>query len=119
MLNYGLSLNDGIKPSRVPYTIPTPGRRGGGKNSGRRGGSKYIQGLIRWAKLKFRLNEKKARGMAFAVARKHKLNGFPLTETGFINNVLEKEEAQIEQFVEDWLDLIFEDFFKSFLKDFK
>jgi hypothetical protein len=79
MLNYGLSLNDGIKPSRVPYTIPTPGRRGGGKNSGRRGGSKYIQGLIRWAKLKFRLNEKKARGMAFAVARKR----FPINRNRF------------------------------------
>jgi hypothetical protein len=110
MLNYGLALNDGVPPSRIPYTPGPPFR--GGK-------SKYIQGLIRWAKLKFSISEKKATSAAFAIARKHKKHGAPLTARGFINNTLAAEDQQIEKFVRDWTEEIFNDFFKSFLQDTK
>lgn len=110
MNNYGVFLNDGVPPNRIPYTPPPPVRGGT---------SKYIQGLIRWAKLKFRYDEKRARSMAFAVARKHKQFGFPLTQRGFINNTLKQEEETIERFVEDYIEIAFEEFFKSFLEDNK
>lgn len=106
MNNYGIYLNDGIKPARIPYTPPPPFR--GGK-------SKYIQGLIRWAKLKFRYDEKRAQRVAFAVARKHKKEGYPLTAKGFINITLAAEADKIESFVFDWVGEVFEDFFKEFL----
>ena len=106
MNNYGIYLNDGIPPSRIPYTPPPPFR--GGK-------SKYIQGLIRWAKLKFRYDEKRAQRVAFAVAAKHKKKGYPLTAKGFINITLAAEADKIDAFVIDWVTEIFDDFFKEFL----
>lgn len=110
MNNYGVYLNDGIPPERIPYTPPPPAR--GGK-------SKYIQGLIRWAKLKFRYDEKRAQRVAFAVAAKHKKKGYPLTAKGFINITLAAEAEQIEAFVFDYIQEIFDDFFKEFLSNTK
>ena len=110
MNNYGVYLNDGIPPERIPYTPPPPFR--GGK-------SKYIQGLIRWAKLKFRYDEKRAQRVAFAVAAKHKKKGYPLTAKGFINITLAANNDKIEAFVIDWVNAIFEDFFKEYLTENK
>ena len=110
MNDYGLALNDGIKPSRIPYTPPPPKR--GGK-------SKYIQGLIRWARIKFRYSIKRATSVAFAVARKHKQKGYPLTKRGFIDITLAANESKIEDFVVDWVNAFFEEFFKSFLEQIK
>lgn len=107
MNNYGLVLNDGVPPERVPYTPPPPRR--GGK-------SKYIQGLIRWARLKFRYDEKRARSVAFAVARKHKQRGMPLTEKGFFNKALAAEEETIKQFVIEYTIISIEEFLKAFDK---
>ena len=103
--DYGIYLNDGIPPERIPYTPPPPKR--GGK-------SKYIQGLIRWAKLKFRYDEKRARNVAFAVARKHKQKGYPLTAKGFINIALAAEEETIKQFVIDYTTEMIQSFLVSF-----
>jgi hypothetical protein len=107
MNNYGVFLNDGIPPERIPYS-PTPPNRGGK--------SKYIQGLIRWAKIKFRYDEKRARSVAFAVARKHKKRGYPLTAKGFINIALKAEEETINKFIIDYTTAILEEFIKSFDK---
>lgn len=106
MNNYGVYLNDGVPPSRIPYTPPPPVR--GGK-------SKYIQGLIRWARLKFGYSKRRATSVAFAVANKHKKQGFPLTAKGFINITLLAEADKIQEFVAAYTEaLILEN-----LKDFK
>jgi len=44
MLKYGRSLNDGIRPEKIPFT-PVPPYRGGT--------SKYIEGLIKFAQFFF------------------------------------------------------------------
>ena len=94
MLSYGLSLNNGISPARIPFA-PVPPYRGGK--------SKYIQGLIKFAQLKFGVTKKKAKGIAFAIATKQKQKGYPLTrKTGFIDNVLKANERKIEQLIENF-----------------
>ena len=97
MLKYGHSLNKGIKPNKIPYTI-------GGAPRG--GTSKYIQGLIRFAKLKFFVDEKKAKGIAFAIAYKHKKEGYTIDKSklGFIDNVLESEMPLIEKLISDFFE---------------
>lgn len=94
MLSYGLSLNNGIKPANIPFT-PVPPYRGGT--------SKYIEGLIKFAQLKFGASKKKAKGIAFAIATKQKRKGYPLTrKTGFIDNVLKANERKIEQLIKNF-----------------
>jgi hypothetical protein len=107
MFNYGVYLNDGIPPERIPYKPPPPVR--GGK-------SKYIQGLIRWAKLKFRITDRKAKNAAFAIARKHKKFGYPLTAKGFINIALLKEADEIEKYISLWIEEILNDLINDFIK---
>lgn len=93
MLKYGRSLNDGIPPERIPYTI---GRSRGGK-------SKYIQGLIRFATLRFKVGKKEATSIAFAIATKHKKEGYPLTKKiKFIDNSIEANKAAITKLIADF-----------------
>ena len=100
MLAYGRSLNDGVSPSRIPYTIGGPKR--GGK-------SKYIQGLIKFAILKFKLDKKAATGVAFAIAKKQKEKGSPLTgKIGFIDNTLEANMDKITELISDYYEAIIE-----------
>ncbi len=95
MFDYGLSLNYGVRPERIPYTIPPPFR--GGK-------SKYIEGLIRFAKLKLNLSGDRAKNAAFAIARKQKLKGAPLTgKIGWIDKTLAKESDNIDAIIENFL----------------
>jgi hypothetical protein len=107
MLKYGLSLEYGIKPEKIPYTI-------GGKPRG--GKSKYIQGLIRFAKLKFGATKKRAKAIAFAIAHKHKKEGYTIDKSklGFMTNVLKKDEEKIVAIVQDYfeasIDLMIEEF---------
>jgi hypothetical protein len=96
MLNYGLSLNDGIPPERIPYTIGGP-KRGGT--------SKYIQGLIRFARIKFQADERRAKQIAFAIARKQKQKGYPLTgKIGFIDNVLAADSEEIQTLIQEYFE---------------
>ncbi len=98
MLVYGRSLNDGIKPANIPYTI------GGAPRGGK---SKYIEGLINFALKKFTLDKKKATGIAFAIARKQKEKGFPLTgKIGFIDNVLSADMDEITELISDYYEEI-------------
>lgn len=94
MNNYGLSLNYGIQPNKIPYTPPPPYRGGT---------SKYIEGLIRFAKIKFGADQKRAKQIAFAIAAKHKKFGYPLTgKIGFIDNVLKADFEPIEKIIIDY-----------------
>lgn len=109
MNNYGVFLNDGIPPARIPYTPPPPVR--GGK-------SKYIQGLIRWARLKFGYSQKRATSVAFAVAAKHKKKGYPLTARGFINITLAAEAEQIEAYLAAFAEAYILESLKEFLQKY-
>jgi len=109
MLNYGLSLNNGIKPRNIPYTIGGP-RRGGT--------SKFIEGLIKFAKQKLNVSPDKALGVAIAIATKQKREGYPLTgKIGFIDNVLEAEEKEILNLIELHFEAAIEMLFDEFLKN--
>jgi hypothetical protein len=89
---YALPVNTGVRSNRIPYT---PGQARAKK-------SKYIQALVRYAKIRFRVTEKQALGIAFAIARKHKKEGMPTfasfkysktrERTGFIADALELAE---------------------------
>ena len=61
MEEYGIIQNNGVSASRIPYD---PTRRTG---SGR---SQYIEGLRKFAALRFGLSGKEALGAAFAIAKK-------------------------------------------------
>jgi hypothetical protein len=100
MNDYGLALNNGVPPSRIPFTPP----------SGRGGTSKYIEGLKRFAELKLGISDpKKALGVAFAIARKQKEKGLPIAgPSRFIEGTLEIEKQNIEKFVQDWAAELFE-----------
>jgi hypothetical protein len=107
MLIYGRSLNDGIKPENIPYTVGGPPRGGT---------SKYIQGLINFALKKFTLDKKKATGIAFAIARKQKEKGFPLTgKIGFIDNVLSADSDEIINLIADYYEATIELMIKEYL----
>jgi len=107
MLNYGLSLQYGIKPANIPFT-PVPPFRGGK--------SKYIEGLIRWAKLKFGADKQRAKSIAFAIANKHKKEGYPLTKKiGFITNVLEADKEKINNIIEDYFEAVIEALIDEYL----
>lgn len=96
MLQYGRSLNDGIKPSRIPFT-PVPPYRGGT--------SKYIEGLIRFAELKFNVDKKEATSIAFAIANKQKRFGYPLTgKTHFIDISMEANDDNIVKLIQDYFE---------------
>jgi len=63
----------GVSASNVPYS----GRTGNG------GTSKYIEGLARYVALRMGINDKrKALGVAFAIATKHRTTGIRIRERG-------------------------------------
>jgi len=64
---YGLILDKGVKASRIPF---------GGTGTGAKT-SKYIQGLTRYARLRFNVGAKEALKIAFAIAHKQKKQGMP------------------------------------------
>lgn len=106
MNDYGLSLEYGIKTNKIPYT---PG-------GGRGGTSKYIQGLIRFAKINFKADKRRAKQIAFAIANKQKRDGYPLTKKiGFISNVLEADKEAIANIVADQFEAMIELLIKEYL----
>lgn len=64
--DYGVPLNTGVPAQNIPYTA------GSGATS-----SAYIQGLILYARLRFRVPISEAKSIAFAIANKHKAEGMP------------------------------------------
>lgn len=107
MLIYGRALNDGIKPSKIPYDPDTPAR---GKIS------KYIQGLIDFALKKFTLDKKVATGIAFAIAKKQKEKGYPLTgKIHFIDNVMDVNSDEIADLISLYYETVLEEIIKEHL----
>lgn len=104
-LRYGASIDQGIKPDKIPFTI------GSGKKS-----SEYIKGLIRFVKRRrIATNDKKAKQIAFAIAitAKIKREGHPtkgsfsrtITKNGrrlgWMTGTLERNEEEIGELLQD------------------
>lgn len=95
---YGVYLDKGIKPGRIPFSTPT----------GRGGKSQYIEALTQYAKRKFKITTlKEARSAAFAIAKKQKKEGSPtrassrFSKTGrrrfWFSGVVKEKEKDITQ----------------------
>jgi hypothetical protein len=110
--------NSGVTAARIPYT----------PNSGRPP-SKYISGLIDYVKKRMGKSDKEAKGIAFAIASKHKKEGMPTKtsarfsktgkRTGFIEQALDKNSQKfielIEVSVAATVEVLVESYYKSIL----
>ena len=114
--DYMASLNTGVPAQRIPYS-PGSGARS----------SKYIQGLIDYAKRRMGASDKEAQKIAFAIASKHKREGMPtrasarFSSTGrrtqFIQEALEGKEAEFAELIERAIEESFEVLFFSPLQN--
>ncbi len=68
---YMKTLDQGVHADNIPFT---PGQKRADK-------SEYIKGLIRYGKLRKRLDDKEAVSFAFAVATKHSIEGMPTRDS--------------------------------------
>ena len=111
--------NSGVTAARIPYT----------PNSGNKT-SKYISGLIDYVKKRMGKSDKEAKGIAFAIASKHKKEGMPTKasvtkysktgrRTGFIEQALDKNSQKfidlIEASIRFSVEATIESFYKSIL----
>ena len=87
---YGAILNKGVPADRIPFNP------GSGANT-----SKYIQGLVRYAKLRMGASDKQALGIAFAIAHKHIKEGMPTESSKQYSSTGKRIE-----FVEDSIQVI-------------
>lgn len=102
LLDYGIPVNTGVPAANVRYN---PNIRTGKKFS------RYIAGLILFAELKFRVPEKEAKNIAFAIARKHAKEGIPTKaskkysktgkRTGALQEALKAIEDPIQQIINE------------------
>ena len=105
MNDYGIILNNGTPASRIPYN---PARRS------RAGRSKYIEGLQKFARLRFGLSGKEALSAAFAIAKKQAQQGMPTRgsfrfsktgrRTGAIEAALSDVDRELTQLTEQFLE---------------
>jgi hypothetical protein len=110
--------NSGVTANRIPYT----------PNSGRPP-SKYISGLIDYVKRRMGKSDKEAKGIAFAIASKHKKEGMPTKtsarfsktgkRTGFIEQALDKNSQKFVELIEvsvaATVEVLVESYYKSIL----
>ena len=108
--------NSGVTAARIPYT----------PNSGNKT-SKYISGLIDYVKRRMGKSDKEAKGIAFAIASKHKLEGMPTKNsvikhsktgrrTGFIEIALEKSSPKFIELIENAITFSVEATIESYYK---
>jgi hypothetical protein len=107
--------NQGVTAARIPYT----------PNSGRPP-SKYISGLIDYVQRRMGKSEKEAKGIAFAIASKHKKEGMPTKtsakysktgkRTGFIEQALDKNSAKFIELIENAITFSVETTIESYYK---
>ena len=105
MEEYGIIQNNGVPASRIPYN---PRKQTGAKTS------KYIEGLRKFAVLRFGLSGKEALSAAFAIAKKQATQGMPTKgsfrfsktgrRTGAIEAALLDTDAEIAKIAEDFLE---------------
>lgn len=110
--------NEGVTAARIPY-YPGSGNKT----------SKYISGLIDYVKKRMGKSDKEAKGIAFAIASKHKKEGMPTIKsqkhsktgkrTGFIEQALDKKEAEMAELINRAItysiETTIETFYKSIL----
>ena len=110
--------NSGVTANKIPY-YPGSGNKT----------SKYISGLIDYVKKRMRKSDKEAKGIAFAIASKHKREGMPTKgsvrfsttgkRTGFIEQALDKNSQKfidlIEASIRFSVEATIESFYKSIL----
>ena len=107
--------NSGVTAARIPYT----------PNSGRPP-SKYISGLIDYVKRRMGKSDKEAKGIAFAIASKHKKEGMPTKgsvrfsttgkRTGFIEQALDKSSPKFIELIENAITFSVEATIESYYK---
>jgi hypothetical protein len=107
--------NSGVTAARIPYT----------PNSGRPP-SKYISGLIDYVKRRMGKSDKEAKGIAFAIASKHKKEGMPTKasarysstgkRTGFIEHALDKSSPKFIELIENAITFSVEATIESYYK---
>ena len=110
--------NQGVPANKIPY-YPGSGNKT----------SKYISGLIDYVKRRMGKSDKEAKGIAFAIASKHKREGMPTKgsvrfsttgrRTGFIEQALDKNSQKfidlIEASIRFSVEATIESFYKSIL----
>lgn len=92
MKKYGIYQDTGIDAKRIAYNEGSGASR-----------SLYIEGLIRWIIQKgFESDAKKVKGMAFAIAKTHKLKGMHTTDgnldpskRNWLTSTLEENEKEV------------------------
>jgi hypothetical protein len=83
---YGIYTSTGVTAEKIPYT----------RGSGRGGKSKYITGLMNYAKARMGISDdREALGVAFAIAEKHKKEG--MKGSGYLDHVTEKHLERFEE----------------------
>lgn len=96
---YGVYLNFGVKPARIPYT------RGSGA-----GRSAYITGLMKYVNLRMGISDaKQQKSVAFAIAEAHKKKGMPLRTSGQGTGWADKASDSLN------LDVIFADLAETYV----
>lgn len=110
--------NSGVNAERIPY-YPGSGNKT----------SKYIDGLMRYAKQRFGASDKESKSIAFAIASKHKKEGMPTKasakysstgkRTGFIETALDKNSQKFIELIENAIkysvEVTIESYYKSIL----
>jgi hypothetical protein len=111
--------NQGITSDKIPY-YPGSGRKE----------SEYIKGLMKYVQQRMGKSEKESKGIAFAIASKHKLEGMPTKNsvikhsktgrrTGFIEIALEKSSPKFIELIENAItfsvETTIENYYKSIL----
>jgi hypothetical protein len=110
--------NQGVPSNKIPY-YPGSGRKT----------SKYIDGLIDYVQRRMGKSEKEAKGIAFAIASKHKKEGMPTKtsarfsktgkRTGFIEIALDKNSQKFVELIEvsvaATVEVLVESYYKSIL----
>jgi hypothetical protein len=108
--------NSGVTADRIPY-YPNSGRKT----------SKYIDGLIDYVQRRMGKSEKEAKGIAFAIASKHKKEGMPTKNsvikhsktgrrTGFIEIALDKNSPKFIELIENAITFSVEATIESYYK---
>lgn len=111
LLDYMARINQGVPASEVRSDAAT------------------IRGLVRYARLRFRVGLNEAQGIAYRINNAHRREGIPSIgsqrfsatgrRTGFVEEGLDKESQAIEKIINDAVDegyrLLIESFFRAIL----
>jgi hypothetical protein len=106
---YGKILNAGVSADRIPFTTNSERSERGWEKSPFKT-SKYIQGLVLYAKLRKGANDKDALSIAFAIAHTQKKEGMPtkdsarFSKTGKRTQFVEDATTDVDKIVEKYMD---------------